>query len=80
MSQSISELLGQRDFSEPPEIQIIRKFVQDKFNASAGVSVGKDQITISVNSSALAGALRLELINLKNLCETDKKLVIRIQH
>ncbi len=80
MSQSISELLGQRDFSEPPEIQIIRKFVQDKFNARAGVIVGHDRITISVNSSALAGALRLELINLKNLCKTDKKLVIRIQH
>jgi len=79
MTQSISELLGQKNFSEPPEIAIIRKFIQDKFDKTPSVSVNDKKIIITVEGSALAGALRPELLKIKQLCQTDKQLIIRIK-
>lgn len=79
MTESIGSLLGQRELFEPPEIKIIQDFVQEKFQVKPQVMVGQSQIIIGVKGSALAGALRPLLTQIKDACQTDKRLVIRIQ-
>lgn len=79
MSESIADLLGNRHLNEPPEIQIIQDFVMEKFKVKPQITVGQRQIVIGVKGSALAGALRPLLIRIKDACQTDKRLVIRIE-
>ena len=79
MTQSIGDLLGGRRLNKPPEIKIIQDFVETKFHTKPQVTVGQSQIIIGVKGSALAGALRPMLLQIKDACQTDKRLVIRIQ-
>lgn len=78
MTDSLADLLGKRNFEEPPEVRIIKEFVRKRFNADVSVNLQQSQIIISVSGSSLAGALRMHLHELKKLCETEKRLVIRI--
>jgi len=76
--QSLQDILGTRDFSEPAEIEQIKTFVRKTFSADVGVSVAPYSITIFTPSASLAGSLRPLLYTLKKELETDKKLFIRI--
>lgn len=78
MTDDIASILGRRRYDEPDESQIIRRFVQEKFNSDAGVLIGERQIVITVHGAALAGTLRMHLHDLKKLCRTQKRLIIRI--
>ena len=78
MTESLADILGNRSYDEPPEVTTIKKFVREKFKADVGVTLGQQQIILTVRGAALAGALRMHLHTLKKLCETDKKIVIRI--
>jgi len=78
MSDSIADILSGQKFEEPPEIAVIKQFMADKFQSVGKVTVGPGQIIITVASSALAGTLRMHLHELKRLCQTQKRLVIRI--
>ncbi len=78
VTDSIGDLLAKRDFEEPPEVRIIKDFVKQRFGVDADVMVQQRQIIISVQGSAQAGALRMHLHQLKKLCASDKRLVIRI--
>jgi hypothetical protein len=74
----IGELLDKSRFAEPPEIKLIKDFVLSQFKTEVSVTIHPRTITIGVQSAALAGALRMHLHELQQLCETDKRLVIRI--
>lgn len=78
MADSIAELLGKRSYDEPEEVTIIKQFVRDRYNAAAGVTLQERQIIITVKGAALAGTLRMHLHELKSMCQTEKRLVIRI--
>ncbi len=75
---SLQDLLGAKKREEPPEVAIIKKFLFENFQASCQVEIKPRQIVIAVNSSPLAGALRMRLHDLQTLCQTDKRLMIRI--
>ncbi|MGZ6004837.1 MAG: hypothetical protein ACXWLH_01660 [Candidatus Saccharimonadales bacterium] len=77
MTNSLSDLLANK-WEEPEEIKIIKDFVRKKFNAQAGVKLQDKTIAINVDNASLAGALRLNLNELKEKLNTDKKLVIKI--
>ena len=79
MADSLKDLMPQGRFEEPEEIRIIKNFVQEKYNFTPVVTIKPAQIIITVSGSALAGALRMQLHVLTELCSTNKKLVIRIQ-
>lgn len=79
MSDAIGDLLPKGRYQEPPEVRIIKDFVQDKYKQAVQVSVQPAQIIIQVKGAALAGALRPELYQLQELCQTEKRLVLRIQ-
>lgn len=78
MAESLADLLRKRDNEEPPEVGIIKNFVRKRFDADAAVTVQPRQIIINVKGSSLAGALRMQLHELKRLCDTEKRLIIRI--
>lgn len=75
---SIKDLLTQKDFEEPDEIQQIKDFVRSKFDEEPGVKITKNSIIISVSNASLAGALRMHLHHLAKELRTDKKLFLRI--
>lgn len=79
MSIGIGDILKGRKLNQPDEIQKIKDFILREFKSSASVDLTPKSIIIGVNSSALAGALRMQLHELQNQLKTDKKLVIRIQ-
>lgn len=78
MTDSLADIFRQQRFEEPPEIVIIKDFIHEKFQSTASVTVRTNQIVIGVSSAALAGALRMYLHELQELCQTEKRLVIRI--
>lgn len=61
-------------------MSMIKQYVQDKFKSSVSVTVQDKQIIISAPSAALAGTLRLHSVELAKACQTDKKLVFRINN
>jgi hypothetical protein len=78
MTESLGDILGGRAPAEPPEVRIIKNFVQERFKSKAGVTIKPQQIIITVSGAALAGTLRMHLHELKKLCQTEKRLIIRI--
>lgn len=78
MTDSIGDLLPKARFKEPAEVKIIKTYVQDHYQATPQITVQDKQIVIGVSSAALAGALRMELHELRELCQTKKRLFIRI--
>ena len=78
MGTSIKDILGGNTFAEPEEIRLIKNYVFEHYTSDVGVKINKDSIVIITTSSALANTLRMELLELKKLCKTDKKLLVRI--
>ncbi len=78
MADSIKDLLNNRDFAQPDEIQHIKTFVKNKFNETPAVKISPNSIIITVSSSSLAGALRMHLYDISQELKTTKKLLIRI--
>lgn len=78
MTNQIGNLLDKSRFAEPAEVKVIRQFLDEKFNTSGQVTIQQTQIIITVKGAALAGALRMHIHDLQELCDTDKRLVIRI--
>lgn len=78
MTDSLADILGKRSYDEPLEVVIIKKFVREKYKSDVGVTLQQQQIVITVRGAALAGTLRMHLHTLKKLCQTEKRLVIRI--
>jgi hypothetical protein len=78
MSQAIADILADRFDEEPPEIQVIKKYIQENFDQAVAVTMRDQQIVITTKTSAQAGALRPHLYKLRQLCDTNKRLTIRI--
>lgn len=76
--KSLQDILGHKDFDQPPEIEIIKTFVRKNLSADVGVVLQTYSITITTPSASLAGSLRPKLYKLKKELNTDKKLFIRI--
>jgi hypothetical protein len=78
LMDSLNDILGKKDFDEPPEIRSIKKYVQDEFKTVVGVQVRERDIVIQVPSASLANTLRLRSPEIKRRCQLDKRLTFRI--
>ena len=78
MSESLGDVLAKKNLREPAEILIIRTFLHENYKADCVVTSQQNQIVISVKGASLAGAIRVRLHELQALCQTDKRLVLRI--
>lgn len=76
--QSLSDIMGNKDFGVPPEVIEIKAYVERHFKVDVGITVQERVIVITTRSAALAGSLRPHLYKLAKQLKTEKKLVIRI--
>ena len=74
---NLGDLLDSNKYSEPPEIKPLKAFIQDNYHIAAVVRVENSRIVISVPSSALAANLYSNIPKLQEVCNTDKKIVVR---
>lgn len=75
---SLSSILGDKDFAEPPEAAAIKNYARTEFKTTVGVQVRDRDIIIAVSSAALANTLRLRTPEIQRLCNTNKRLTFRI--
>jgi hypothetical protein len=75
---SLSDILGNKNFDEPAESKLIKQYIHDNFAATAEVIAREKDIVINVRSAALANTLRLRGPVLKKLIGNDKRLIFRI--
>ncbi len=78
MADSIGDLLPKHRFDEPDELLVIRDFLREHYKTTCQLTVQPRQIVIAVKGASLAGAIRMRLHELQALCQTDKRLVLRI--
>ncbi|HUD07108.1 MAG TPA: hypothetical protein VMR34_04425 [Candidatus Saccharimonadales bacterium] len=74
----IKTILANKKIIEPDEIKIIKDFIYKHFDSPSNILVQPRQIIIIVSSAGLAGSLRFMLTDLKKVCKTDKRFLIRI--
>jgi hypothetical protein len=68
---SVADLLAKKIPEEPESFRVIKKFVKEKYHLTVGVTTrGKDTVILAP-SSALAGALRYDIAELKLLTGDD---------
>lgn len=75
---SLHDILSRKDFDEPVESLVIKKYVREKFDEAVAVQVREREIIIAAPSAALAGTLRMKVVELQKLLATDKRLIFRI--
>lgn len=75
---SLSNILSNKDFDQPPEAASIKKYVREEFNVTVGVQVRERDIIISVPHASLATTLRLRGPEIKRRCQIEKRLSFRI--
>lgn len=76
---NLQDLLAKRTPKEPPEIQIIKAYVHEKFNEPVSVTVQEREIIVTVGSASLASAVRAHTVKILEKCQSpNKRLVLRI--
>ncbi|HET9173980.1 MAG TPA: hypothetical protein VFN56_01720 [Candidatus Saccharimonadales bacterium] len=75
---SLFNLLGDKDFSIPPEAKAIKEYVRDEFHQEVEVMVREKDIVITGRGAAFINTLRLRGPTIKRAAQTDKRLVFRI--
>jgi cytidylate kinase len=73
---NISDLLSQRNISEPPEIKIIKDFILKKYDEDVSVKIETSKIVIFASNSALANSIRMHIPEIQKVCDSDKRIVI----
>lgn len=75
---SLSDLLSNKGFDEPPEVAAIKRYVRDTFQADVHVQVRDSDILIIVPNASLASRLRFATQPLREAAQTQKRLSFRI--
>lgn len=78
MSDSLGDILNTRNFTEPPEVQIIKDFVLAEVEVLPKVSVTKTSFIVSVPSAAAASNLRFRLFQLQRQIGDERKIILKI--
>lgn len=79
MSNSLADLLANKDFDEPDEMRAIKQFVQQNYQVDVEVQLRDKELIVTTPSAALANTLRLKLPELRKAAATDKRIVLRIR-
>lgn len=78
MADSLGNLLQQKSFDIPPEVLVIKTFIYENYKSDCTITIQPRLIVISVKGASLAGSIRTRLHELQLLCQTDKRLSLRI--
>ena len=74
---NIADILARKDFDQPSEITILKRYVLEHFGADIAVRLQGEQIVISAPSSSLINTLRLHQRDLQRACNTEKRFIFR---
>jgi hypothetical protein len=74
---SLQDILGQKNFSPPDEIAVIKDYIKRRYDSPSRVKIEKSTIIVSVPSSALAATIYLERLTLIEHCNLKQRLVVR---
>lgn len=75
---NLSDILSRKNFDEPNEIGIIKRYVKEHFDVDVGVKIQPKIILITARNSSIVGRLRMHTIQIQRACQTDKRIVLRI--
>lgn len=78
MTQKLGDLLTERNYSEPPDISLIKEFVYKSIGVQPKVSITAESYIVSVPSAAAAGSLRSHVFKLKKQLDSPRRILIRI--
>lgn len=78
MTNSLADILLNRNYDEPDEALSIKNFVMEKYNKSVAVTVRDKDITITSQGAAFTNALRMQSRALQQAANTEKRLIFRI--
>jgi hypothetical protein len=73
---NINKILTNVNLKKPEVIDLIKKFIMDKYKEEVNVALRNQSIIVEVNNSALANAIRFDLPYIKENI-TDKKIILR---
>jgi len=76
--EHIGDLLGKYSPAAPNEVTAIKQYIAKEFDAPSSVGIQNDAVVITVQSAALANALRLRQTAIQKAAATDKRLLFRI--
>ena len=75
---SLNDILGRKDFDEPPEALAIKKYVREQFDETVAVTIRNNDIIIAAPNAALASTLRMRVLQLQRLIGEKKRFIFRI--
>lgn len=75
---NLADILARKDFDEPSEVTIIKRYVEEHFGIAVAVRVQQTAIVIYARNASLASSLRMHTAQLTRACQTKKKIVFRI--
>ena len=78
MTNSLSDILSNRNFDEPDESLAIKSYVLETFQKTVAVTVRTKEIIITAQGAAFTSSLRMQSRQLQRAADTDKRLVFRI--
>ncbi len=78
MTESLGDLLANSRFSEPPEIQKIKKFVLEHIDQTPKVRISGQNFIIYIEGASAANALRFQIFRLQRSFGNTHKLIIKI--
>lgn len=79
MSNSLADILANRNFDEPAEVRAIKDYVRRHYdNAEVRVTVQPHTIVVAARSAGLIGSLRMNLPKLQAAAATEKRITFRI--
>ncbi len=75
---SISSILGDKEFNEPIEIEKLKAYIFKAYGYTPTVRLNQKGLVIIANSSALASTIRLSLPAIKKELDINMPINIRI--
>jgi len=76
--ESIGDLLGKYSPAAPDEVQAVKQYIFQEFNAPSSVGIQGESLVITVASASLANALKLRQLAIQKAAGTSKRLLFRI--
>lgn len=76
--QGIADILSNKDFDLPPEVEAIKTYVRRHYDADVTVTVQQRGFVVSARSAGLISTLRLNMSKLQQAASTDKPITFRI--
>lgn len=76
---SIKSLLSEKDFSEPEEIDNLKKYIKSKYDSYCEIRLNPKGLIIVAESSALANTIKLNLPEIKRELNIGQRVVVRIR-